>query len=280
MIDRILEFSLKNRLLTVLLAIAVIGGGALSLKQLPIDAFPDVSPTLVQVITVTPGLAPEEVEKLVTYPVEVSMNGMPGVSHTKSLSTFGLSQVSVYFKESVDIYFARQLVLEKMQEAKEQIPPGIGEPQLGPITTGLGQVYQYVVRDTTGKLDNTELRTLQDWIVRYNLRTVPGVADVISIGGDVKQYQVQVDPRALRQYGITLEKVRAALGANNRNVGGGFIVRGPEEYLIRGIGLAENIDDLEDIIVDQRAGSPIYVRNIATVAFGPEVRRTVRPSRR
>ena len=273
MIDRILEFSLRNRLLTVLLAIGVIGGGALSLKQLPIDAFPDVSPTLVQIITVTPGFAPEEVEKLVTYPVEVSMNGMPGVSHTKSLSTFGLSQVSVYFKESVDIYFARQLVLEKMQEAKEQIPPGIGEPQLGPITTGLGQVYQYVVRDKTGKLDNTELRTLQDWIVRYNLRTVPGVADVISIGGDVKQYQVQVDPRALRQYGITLEEVRAALGANNRNVGGGFIVRGPEEYLIRGIGLAENIDDLEDIIVDQRAGSPIYVRNIATVAFGPEVRR-------
>lgn len=273
MIDRILEFSLKNRLLVTLSALGVLGGGIVALTKLPIDAFPDVSPVLVQVITVTPGLAPEEVEKLVTYPVEVSMNGMPGVSHTKSLSMFGLSQVSVYFQDDVDIYFARQLVLEKLQEAKEQIPQGIGEPMLGPITTGLGQVYQYVVRDKTGRLDNTELRTLQDWVVRYNLRTVPGVADVISIGGDVKQYQVQVDPRALRQYGVTLTEIRSALGANNRNVGGGFVVRGPEEFLIRGIGLAENIDDLEDIVVANLDGSPVYVRNVATVAIGPEVRR-------
>lgn len=273
MIDRILEFSLKNRLLVMLSALGVLGAGALALTKLPIDAFPDVSPVLVQVITVTPSLAPEEVEKLVTYPVEVSMNGMPGVSHTKSLSMFGLSQVSVYFLDDVDIYFARQLVLEKLQEAKEQIPQGIGEPMLGPITTGLGQVYQYVVRDTTGRLDNTELRTLQDWVVRYNLRTVPGVADVISIGGDVKQYQVQVDPRALRQYGVRLADIRSALGANNRNVGGGFVVRGPEEFLIRGLGLAENIDDLEDIVVANLDGSPVYVRNVATVAIGPEVRR-------
>lgn len=273
MIDRILAFSLTNRLFTALLAIGIVGAGALALTRLPIDAFPDVSPVLVQVITVTPGLAPEEVEKLVTYPVEVSMNGLPGVAQTKSLSTFGLSQVSVYFKDDVDIYFARQLVLEKLQVAKEQIPQGIGEPRLGPITTGLGQVYQYVVRDSAGKRDPTELRTLQDWIVKYQLRTVPGVADVISIGGDVKQYQVQVDPRALRQYGVTLDEVRNALGANNRNVGGGFIVRGPEEYLIRGIGLAENLDDLENIIVIHRGGSPVYVRNVARVEFGPEVRR-------
>ncbi|NUR33914.1 MAG: efflux RND transporter permease subunit [Gemmatimonadaceae bacterium] len=273
MIDRILAFSLKNRLLVSLLAVVVLGAGALALTRLPIDAFPDVSPVLVQVITVTPGLAPEEVEKLVTYPVEVSMNGMPGVSHTKSLSTFGLSQVSVYFKDDVNIYFARQLVLEKLQEAKEQIPPGIGEPTLGPITTGLGQIYQYTLTDSTHTRNATELRTLQDWVVRYNLRTVPGVAGVISIGGDVKQYQVQVDPRALRQYGLTLTEVRTALGANNRNVGGGFIVRGPEEYLIRGIGLAESLNDLEKIIISKRGGSPVYVRNIATVAFGPEVRR-------
>ncbi len=273
MIDRILAFSLRNRLLVSLCALGIVGAGGYALTRLPIDAFPDVSPVLVQIITVTPGLAPEEVEKLVTYPVEVAMNGMPGVSHTKSLSTFGLSQVSVYFTDDVNIYFARQLVLEKLQDAREQIPPGIGEPRLGPITTGLGQVYQYAVRDTAGKLDNTELRTIQDWIVRYNLRTVPGVADVISIGGDVKQYQVQVDPRALRQYGVTLAQVREALGANNRNVGGGFLVRGPEELLVRGLGLAESLDDLGSIIVAQRAGSPIYVRNLATVAFGPEVRR-------
>lgn len=273
MIDRIIEFSLRNRLLVSLFAIGALGGGTYALTTLPVDAFPDVSPVLVQIITVPPGLAPEEVEKLVTYPIEVAMNGMPGVSHTKSLSTFGLSQVSVYFRDDVDIYFARQLVLEKLQEAKEQIPPGAGEPFLGPITTGLGQVYQYVVRDTTGTRDNTELRTLQDWTVRYNLRTVPGVADVISFGGDVKQYQVQVNPRALRQYGVTLSELREALGANNRNVGGGFLVRGSEEYLVRGIGLAENLDDIEDIMVTQRGGTPIYVRNVAMVTFGPEVRR-------
>ena len=273
MIDRILAFALKNRLLVSLFAIAILGGGAYALTKLPIDAFPDVSPVLVQVITVTPGLAPEEVERLVTYPVEVSMNGIPGVSQTKSLSTFGLSQVSVYFHDDVDIYFARQLALERLQEAKEQIPPGVGEPFLGPITTGLGQVYQYVLRDSSGKRDLMELRALQDWVVRYNLRTVPGIADVISFGGGVKQYQVQIDPRALRQYGVTLEEVRQALGANNRNVGGGFIVRGPEEYLIRGIGLAENLEDLKNIIVTSRGGSPVYVRNIASVAFGPEVRR-------
>jgi len=273
MIDRIIELSLRNRLFVTLLSLGVLGGGAFALSRLPIDAFPDVSPVLVQVITVTPGLAPEEVEKLVTYPVEVSMNGIPGVSHTKSLSTFGLSQVSVYFRDEVDIYFARQLALERLQEAKEQIPAGIGEPFLGPITTGLGQVYQYVVRDSTGQRDLMELRALQDWIVRYNLRTVPGVADVISFGGGVKQYQVQIDPRALRQYGVSLSEVAEAVQANNRNIGGGFIVRGPEEYLIRGIGLAENLEDIRNIIVSMRGGSPVYIRNIATVAFGPEVRR-------
>lgn len=273
MIDRLIEFSLRNRFLVILLALGIMGGGAYTLTKLPIDAFPDVSPVLVQVITVSPGLAPEETERLVTYPVEVAMNGIPGVSHTKSLSTFGLSQVSVYFHDNVDIYFARQLTLERLQEAKEQIPPGLGEPFLGPITTGLGQVYQYVVRDTTETRDVLELRTIQDWVVRYNLRTVPGVADVISFGGGVKQYQVQVDPRALRQYGVTLTEIEEALGANNRNVGGGFIVRGAEEYLIRGIGFAESLADLGDVIVAVRGGSPVYVRNVATVVFGPEVRR-------
>jgi cobalt-zinc-cadmium resistance protein CzcA len=273
MIDRILAFSLKNRLLIVLFALGVLGGGALALARLPIDAFPDVSPTLVQVVTESPGLAPEEVEKLITYPVEVAMNGMPGVVQVKSLSAFGISQVSVYFRDDVDIYFARQLTLEKMQDAREQIPPGLGEPKLGAITTGLGQVYQYVLRDSTGTRDQTELRTLQDWIVKYNLRTVSGVTDVLSFGGDVKQYQVRVDPRALLQYGVTLQSVREAIGANNRNVGGGYIVRGPEEYLIRGIGLAEGIDDLANVIVADRGGAPVYVRNVAEVAVGPEVRR-------
>lgn len=271
MIDRILTFSLKNRLLVVLLSLGILGGGALAFSRLPIDAFPDVSPVLVQVFTEAPGLAPEEVEKLITYPVEVSMNGVPGVLQVKSISAFGISVVSVYFQDDVDIYFARQLALEKLQRAMDEIPPGLGEPMLGPITTGLGQVYQYIVRGNGQDL--TELRTLQDWIVKYNLRTVPGVTEVLSFGGDVKQFQIQVDPRALLQYGVTLWQVRQAIASNNRNVGGGYIVRGPEEYLIRGIGLAENLNDLANVIVTDRAGSPIYVRNVATVTIGPEVRR-------
>lgn len=271
MIDRILSFSLRNRLLVLLFAVGILGGGAFALTRLTIDAFPDVSPTLVQVITEAPGLAPEEVEKLITYPVEVAMNGLPGVKQVKSISAFGISQVSVYFDDDVNIYFARQLTLEKMQEAREQIPPGLGEPKLGAITTGLGQVYQYVVKGH-GQ-DQTELRTLQDWIVKYNLRTVPGVTDVLSFGGEVKQYQVRVDPRALLQYGVTLSAVRQAIGANNRNVGGGYIVRGPEEYLIRGIGLAETLGDIGNIVVADRAGTPVYVHNVAEVAVGPEVRR-------
>lgn len=271
MIDRILAFSLSNRLLVVLLALGAMGGGVWALSRLPIDAFPDVSPTLVQVVTEAPGLAPEEVEKLITYPVEVAMNGLPGIVQVKSISAFGISQVSVYFRDDVDIYFARQLTLEKLQDAREQIPPGLGEPKLGAITTGLGQVYQYVLRGS-GQ-DQTELRTLQDWIVKYNLRTVGGVTDVLSFGGEVKQYQVRVDPRSLLQYGVTLQGVREAIGANNRNVGGGYIVRGPEEYLIRGIGLAESLDDLGNIIVADRKGTPVYVRNVAEVVLGPEVRR-------
>ena len=270
MIERLLAFSLKNRLLVVLMSLGVIGGGVFALGKLPIDAFPDVSPVLVQIVTEAPGLAPEEVEKLITYPVEVAMNGLPKVAQVKSISAFGISQVSVYFTDDVDIYFARQLTLERLQQAKSEIPPGLGEPQLGPITTGLGQVYQYVVR---GGQNTTELRTLQDWVVKYGLRTVPGVTEVLSFGGDVKQYQIRVDPRALLQYGVTLDDIREAVGANNRNVGGGYINRGPEEYLIRGIGLAETVNDIGNIIVASRGVTPVYVRNLANVAIGPEVRR-------
>ena len=225
---------------------------------------------LVQVVTEAPGLAPEEVETLITYPVEVAMNGLPRVAQVKSISAFGISQVSVYFTDDVDVYFARQLTLEKLQQAKAEIPPGLGEPKLGPITTGLGQIYQYVIR---GGQSITELRTLQDWIVKYNLRTVPGVTEVLSFGGDVKQYQLRVDPRAILQYGVTLVDIRQAVGANNRNVGGGYITRGPEEYIIRGIGLVETVGDLGNIIVARRGATPVYVRNVAEVVIGPEVRR-------
>jgi heavy metal efflux system protein len=272
MIDKIIEFSLRNRLIVSVMALIVVGAGVRSLSRLPIDAFPDVTPVLVQIFTESPGLAPEEVEQLVTYPVEVAMNGLPGVEQVRSISMFGLSAVYVYFDAGVDIYFARQVVLERVQAAREEIPEGFGEPTLGPITTGLGQVYQYTVEGEG--LSDMELRTLQDWIVRFNIRTVPGVTEVLSFGGEVRQYQVQVDPTLLLQYGVTLGEVMAAVRSNNRNVGGSYIVRNAEEYLVRGIGLAENLDAIRNIVVETRGdGTPIFVGNIATVELGPEIRR-------
>ncbi|MDZ4862264.1 MAG: CusA/CzcA family heavy metal efflux RND transporter [Gemmatimonadota bacterium] len=271
MITAIVDWALNQRLLVLVGSAGIIGGGYLALRGLPVDAFPDVSPVLVQVITEAPGLAPQETEALVTYPVEVAMNGLPGVSHVQSVSAFGLSQVNVYFDDDVDIYFARQIVFERVQTAKENIPPGLGAPTLGPITTGLGQVYQYLV--TGDGISTDSLRTLQDWIVKFRLRTVPGVAEVLSFGGDVKQFQVQLDPPRLIQYGVTVPEVVEALERNNANAGGQYIVRGSEEYLVRGLGFARTLDDIGNIVVAERETAPVYVRNLGVVAFGPEVRR-------
>ncbi len=273
MIDRVIELALRSRAIVLLFIAATVGAGLYALARLPIDAFPDVSPVLVQVITESPGLAPEEVEQLVTYPVEVAMNSIPGVAEVKSLSAFGISQVNVYFEDDVDIYFARQLVLERLQSAEDEIPEGLGEPALGPITSGLGQVYQYVLEGPG--YDDMELRTLQDWVVKYNLRTVPGVTEILSFGGSVKQYQVRIDPGRLLQHDVALDEVLEAIRQNNRNVGGGYIVRNAEEYLVRGLGLAETLDDIGDIVVETREGTPIYVRNVADVVIGPEVRRGI-----
>lgn len=271
MIQRIVDWALGQRLLVLVGAAGVIGGGILALRGLPVDAFPDVSPVLVQVMTESPGLAPQEVEALVTYPIEVAMNGLPGVTRIQSISAFGLSQVNVYFGDDVDIYFARQLVFERVQSAREAIPPGLGEPALGAITTGLGQIYQYLV---TGQgISADSLRTLQDWIVKFRLRTVPGVTDVLSFGGQVKQFQVRLDPGKLIQYGIALPRVVEALERNNSNAGGSYIVVGAEEYLVRGLGLVRTLADVGNVIVAARENTPVYVRNLGTVAFGPETRR-------
>ncbi|MGH2652594.1 MAG: efflux RND transporter permease subunit, partial [Actinomycetota bacterium] len=271
MIQRIVDWALSQRLLVLVGAIGVLGGGYLALRGLPVDAFPDVSPVLVQVVTESPGLAPQEVEALVTYPVEVAMNGLPGVTRIQSISAFGLSQVNVYFGDDVDIYFARQLVFERVQSAREAIPPGLGEPVLGPITTGLGQVYQYLVTGNDVSADS--LRTLQDWIVKFRLRTVPGVTEVLSFGGQVKQFQVQLDPGKLLRYGVTIPQVVEALERNNSNAGGSYIVLGAEEYLVRGLGLVHTLQDIGNVIVVEREHAPVYVRNVGTVAFGPEIRR-------
>ena len=194
MLEFLIRRVLSNRLLVMVVAAFFMGAGILSYLRLPVDAFPDVSPNLVQVFTLTEGLAPEEVETYVTFPVEVAMNGLPGVAEVRSVSNFGLSVVNVYFADEVDVYFARQLVGERLQEAREQIPEGFGEPQMGPISTGMGQILFYYLEDTTGRYSLEELRTIQDWLIKYQLQTVPGVTEVLGIGGWEKQFQVVVEP--------------------------------------------------------------------------------------
>ncbi|BCX88275.1 heavy metal efflux system protein [Methylomarinovum tepidoasis] len=272
MIERLIEFSLKNRLLIGVLLVLVMAAGFHSYRQLPVDAFPDVSPNLVQVFTLTEGLAPNEVEMYVTYPVEAAMTGLPGIEKIRSVSNFGLSVVNVYFKDDMDIYFARQLVNERLQEAREQIPPGFGNPQMGPISTGMGLVLFYYLEDSTGRYSLEELRTLQDWVVKFNLQTVPGVTEVLGIGGFEKQYQVVVDPDALLSYDLTLAELVHRIEANNLNVGAQYLVMGGEQLIVRSVGLAKGIDDLGNIVVKTVDGRPVYLRQVADIRIGGAIR--------
>ncbi|MCA9400818.1 MAG: efflux RND transporter permease subunit [Candidatus Omnitrophica bacterium] len=226
MTNKFVDFSLKNRLLIIIAFFTVCFSGKWAYDRLPIDAFPDVTPSLVQVFTVTEGLAPEEVEQLVTYPVETAMNGLPDVEEIRSVSNFGLSVVNIYFKDGTDIYWARQLVNERLTEAREQIPEGMGEPELGPISTGLGLILFYYLHDETGTRTMEEMRTIQDWLVKFNLQTVPGVTEVLGIGGDERQYQVIIKPEKLIAYDLTLNEIIDAVKANNLNVGAQFNEKG------------------------------------------------------
>lgn len=271
--NRIIDFALKNRLLITVLAIVVFAGGYLSYKQLPIDAFPDVSPSLVQVFTVTEGLAPEEVEKYVTFPIETSMNGLPNLKNIRSVSNFGLSVVNIYFEDGTDIYFARQVVNERLQEAREQIPEGFGDPQMGPISTGMGLVLFYYLDDTTGKYSLAELRTIQDWIIKYQLQTVPGVTEVLGIGGWEKQFHVVVDPNALLRYEIAVNDLVDIIKKNNLNVGASFIEKDAEEFLVRSVGLATKIEDLQNIVIKSEDGTPVYLDQVADIKIGGAIRR-------
>ena len=272
MFASIIDGVLRNKLIVVLFTLAVIAGGYASYKRLPVDAFPDVSPALVQVFTVTSGLGPEEVEKFVTFPVEAAMSGLPKVTEIRSVSNFGLSVVSVYFEEGTDIYFARQVVGERLTEARDAIPPGFGEPEMGPIATGQGLVLYYNLIDTTGNYTLEELRTLQDWVVKFNLQTVPGVTEVLGIGGFVKQYQVNIDPDALLRYNLALNEVIERIEANNQNVGGQFLERNGEMFIVRSEGLAKGITDIENIVVTHEDGTPVYLSDIAKIEIGGEIR--------
>jgi len=273
MIERLINVSLNNRLLVVVLAVIVIAAGLWSYERLPVDAFPDVSPNLVQIFTVTEGLAPEEVEKYVTYPVEVSMMGLPSVKKVRSISNFGLSVVNVYFEDGIDIYFCRQVVNERLQEAREQIPAGFGDPQMGPISTGMGLVLFYYLEDATGQYSNEELRTIQDWVVKFHLQTVPGVTEVLGIGGYERQYHVVIEPEALLRYDLTLQDIIQRIEDNNLNIGAQFIERASEELIVRSVGLATGIEDLNNIVIKTEDGRPVYLRDAAEIKIGGAIRR-------
>ncbi|MBI3530206.1 MAG: efflux RND transporter permease subunit [Betaproteobacteria bacterium] len=272
MLNSIVDISLRYKVLVLVGFLLIVVFGVQAFRAVPVDAFPDVTPVQVNVYTESPGLAAEDVEKLLTFPVETAMAGLPGVEEIRSVSLFGLSYVSVYFKDNVDIYFARRLAGEKLLEAKARIPEGYGEPSLGPNSSGLGQVFWYTVESADQKLSTMDLRTLQDWNVRLLLRTAPGVDDVTSWGGDEKQYQVLIQPQKLIKYGLTFKAVMEALAANNRQVGGQYVNLGQEQYLVRGLGLVTGTRDIGNVVITQREGAPVYVRDVAEVKEAPSLR--------
>ncbi len=270
MFARIAELSVQNRSVVILLWLVVAGAGLYSLTVLPIDAVPDMTPVQVQVNTVSSSLGPAEIEQLITFPIETAMSGLPDVERTWSISKTGLSQVTVVFADGVDIYFARQLVLERLQQAREDIPEGVGDPEMGPTTTGLGQIYEFVVEGDD--YSPRDLRAELEWNIKPQILTVPGVVEVNSFGGFEKQYQVLVDPDKLRIFGITLSDVFEAVADNNSNAGGAFIEHGSEQYLIRGVGLAQNIADLESIYLHAKDGMPVQLGEVAEIVIGDALR--------
>jgi cobalt-zinc-cadmium resistance protein CzcA len=268
---RFIDVSLRNRFLVLFGTFVLIGAGVYSMLRLPIDAVPDVTPNQVLVLTQARGLAPEEVERFITFPVETSMSGLPGITKVRSISRFGLSVVYIYFDESMDTYFARRLVMERLPEAREAVTPGYGTPTMGPISTGLGEIYQFEVRGQG--YSPMELRSILDWDIAFKLRSVPGVVEVNSFGGELKTYQVALDPARLVAYKVRLETVFTALEDNNANAGGAYIEHAQEQYIIRGEGLVDRLSDIGNIVVTATSdGTPVYVRNLGEVRLAPMVR--------
>ena len=281
MLSSIIDFSLRNRALVLVVTLAVMVTGTWSLQYLDVDAFPDTTPVMVQINTTAPSLAPEEVERQITFPIEQVISGLPALDKLRSISKFGLSQVVVTFDDGTDIYFARQLINERLTTV--ELPAGIERPKMGPVSTGLGEVFHYIL-----KLDGvdisalprerqieklTELRTIQDWIIKPQLRTVSGTAEVNSWGGFEKQFQVRIDPDQIIKHGLTFDEVVEAVKANNRNVGGGNITRNTEMLLVHGIGRTVNIEQIENIAIKAKDGVPVRVRDVAEVQIGHEIRR-------
>ncbi|MEO0312615.1 MAG: Cation efflux system protein CzcA [Bacteroidota bacterium] len=276
MLDKIIAFSIKNKFIIALMTLALIVWGVWSATKLPIDAVPDITNNQVQIITVCPTLAGQEVEQLVTYPIEQSIANLPDLEELRSISRFGLSVITVVFDDKVDIYFARQLINERLKEAEAKIPKGVGTPELAPVSTGLGEVYQYIIHPKKGsesKYTAMDLRTMQDWIVARQLYGTPGIAEINSFGGQLKQYEVAVNPDRLLAMGITIPEIFTALEKNNENTGGAYIDKKPNAYFIRGVGLIGSFDDIKNIVVKTNPnGIPILIKDVAEVHLGSAVR--------
>ena len=269
MLRWILQTSLNNRFAVLLLTGLLVAVGVDSARNLPLDAFPDTTPNQVQVNTIAPALAPEEIEQLISLPVELSLGGLKGLEEVRSISKFGLSQVVAIFSDDTNVYFARQQIIERLNEL--EMPEGVGRPTLGPVATGLGEVYHYYLY--SDEHDLTELHTLHDWVVRPRLRRIAGVAEINTLGGLAKQFEVRVDPTKLARYALGLGDVILALRSNNQNVGGGPVERAGEVELVKGIGLVRDLSEIRDIVITSRGGVPIRVRDVGEVAIGHEIRR-------
>lgn len=275
MLDKIIQFSIKNKFVILLLTLVLIAWGSYSLKQLPLDALPDITNNQVQIITTAPTLASQEVEQLITYPLEQAVKTVPDIIELRSISRFGLSVVTVVFEDDVDIYWAREQIFQRLKQAEENIPAYAGSPELAPITTGLGEIYQYDVYAQKGyekKYDAIKLRTIQDWIIIPQLQGVKGVADVSTWGGKLKQYEIAVNPNTLNSLGVTITEIFDALEKNNQNTGGAYIEKDQLAYFIRGVGMAKGTNDLGNVVVKNRNGSPVLVRDVAEVREGVALR--------
>lgn len=275
MLDKIIQFSIRNKFVILLFTLVLIAWGSYSLKKLPLDALPDVTNNQVQIITTAPTLASQEVEQLITYPLERAVKTVPNVIELRSISRFGLSVVTVVFEEDVDIYWAREQIFQRLKEAEENIPDYVNSPELAPISTGLGEIYQYDVYAKKGyenKYSAVELRTIQDWIIIPQLQGIKGVAEVSTWGGKLKQFEIAVNPNMLNSLGVTITEIFDALAKNNQNTGGAYIEKDQYTYFIRGVGMAKGVKDLENVVVKNRNGSPVLVRNVAQVREGVALR--------
>ena len=271
MFDKIIQFSVKRKLFVGFMTFILLVAGIYSMLMLPVDAVPDITNNQVQIVTVSPTLAPQEVEQLITFPIEIAMSNIMNVVEIRSVSRFGLSLVTVVFKENVPTLDARQLINEQIQTVAGEIPSELGVPELMPITTGLGEIYQYVLDIEPGyeeKYNAMELRTIQDWIVKRQLSGIPGIVEINSFGGYLKQYEVAVDPDALYSLNITIGEVFEALHKNNQNTGGSYIEKNNNAYYIRSEGMIESLRDIEQVVITNRGGIPIHIDDIGTVRFG------------